>query len=384
MTVVGTRRLRREDPVLLTGEARFVDDLPVTGALHVKVVRSPFAHATIRSIDTEAARAMPGVVAVYTGADLRDDWQTPLPCAWPVTDDMKNPEHYPLAVSEVCFVGDGVAVVVAESAAAARDAMEAIVVDYDELPAAFELEDAVSDTRAGASRPRHEHFVPLGAQARRGRGQPRLRRRGAHGERALRAPAPHPDGHGAARRVHRARAVRRRRHHLLVDADPPHPQDPARGDARPRRASGARGRARGRRRFRFEAQRVRRRGDLPRHREAVEATGPVDRGAHREHAGHRARSRDDPDDRAGRRRRRPHHRGARAARRRHGRLPATRHSRHPVARRVHLPRRLRRYRRTRSRAPASSPTRRRPTRTAVPDGRRRRTRSSGPSTRSPA
>ena len=57
--------------VSLTGEARFVDDLPVTGALHVKVVRSPFAHATIRSIDTEAARAMPGVVAVYTGADLR-------------------------------------------------------------------------------------------------------------------------------------------------------------------------------------------------------------------------------------------------------------------------------------------------------------------------
>ncbi len=146
MTVVGTRRLRREDPVLLTGEARFVDDLPVTGALHVKVIRSPFAHASIRSIDTDAARAMPGVVAVFTGADLRGDWQTPLPCAWPVTADMKNPEHYPLATSEVCFVGDGVAVVVAESAAAARDAMEAVVVDYDELPAAFELEDAASDT----------------------------------------------------------------------------------------------------------------------------------------------------------------------------------------------------------------------------------------------
>ena len=146
MTVVGTRRLRREDPVLLTGEARFVDDLPVTGALHVKLVRSPFAHASIRSIDTDAARAMPGVVAVYTGADLRGDWQTPLPCAWPVTADMKNPEHYPLALTEVCFVGDGVAVVVAESAAAARDAMEAVVVDYEELPAALELEDAAGDT----------------------------------------------------------------------------------------------------------------------------------------------------------------------------------------------------------------------------------------------
>ena len=145
MTVVGTRQLRREDRVLLSGEARFVDDLPITGALHVKVIRSPFAHAAIRSIDTDAARAMPGVVAVYTGADLRDDWQTPLPCAWPVTADMKNPAHYPLALTEVCFVGDGVAVVVAESAAAARDAMEAVVVEYDELPAAFELEDARDD-----------------------------------------------------------------------------------------------------------------------------------------------------------------------------------------------------------------------------------------------
>jgi aerobic carbon-monoxide dehydrogenase large subunit len=146
MTVVGTRRLRREDPVLLTGEARFVDDLPVTGALHVKLVRSPFAHASIRSINTDAARAMPGVVAVFTGVDLRGDWQTPLPCAWPVTADMKNPEHYPLALTEACFVGDGVAVVVAESAAAARDATEGVVVDYAELPAALELADAARDT----------------------------------------------------------------------------------------------------------------------------------------------------------------------------------------------------------------------------------------------
>jgi aerobic carbon-monoxide dehydrogenase large subunit len=145
MTVVGTRRLRREDRILLTGEARFVDDLPVTGVLHLKVVRSPFAHARVRSIDTEAARSMPGVVAALTGAELRDDWQTPMPCAWPVTPDMKNPEHYPLAVDEVRYAGDGIAVVVAENAAAAQDAMEAVVVDYEELPAAVDLEEAARD-----------------------------------------------------------------------------------------------------------------------------------------------------------------------------------------------------------------------------------------------
>jgi carbon-monoxide dehydrogenase large subunit len=146
MTVVGTRRLRREDRILLTGEARFVDDLPVTGVLHLKVVRSPFAHARVLSIDTEPARSIAGVVAVLTGAELRSDWQTPLPCAWPVTPDMKNPEHFPLAVDEVRYAGDGVAVVVAENAAAAQDAMEAVVVEYEELPAAVDLEEAARDT----------------------------------------------------------------------------------------------------------------------------------------------------------------------------------------------------------------------------------------------
>jgi carbon-monoxide dehydrogenase large subunit len=144
--VVGSRKLRREDPALLTGEARFVDDLVVPGALHAKVARSPFAHARIRSINTTEAQAMPGVVAVLTGADVRDDWANPLPCAWPVTDDMKSPEHWPLAIDEARFVGEGVAVVVAETREQARDAMEAVVVDYDELPVVLDLEDAASDS----------------------------------------------------------------------------------------------------------------------------------------------------------------------------------------------------------------------------------------------
>ncbi|MGZ4736105.1 MAG: xanthine dehydrogenase family protein molybdopterin-binding subunit, partial [Acidimicrobiia bacterium] len=144
--VVGTRQLRREDAALLTGEAKFVDDLAVPGALHVKLLRSTVAHARIVSIDTGAAASMPGVVAVYTGADLRDEWANPLPCAWPVTDDMKNPAHWPIAVEEVGYAGDAVAVVVAETKQAARDALESIVVEYDALPAVLDLEDAAADT----------------------------------------------------------------------------------------------------------------------------------------------------------------------------------------------------------------------------------------------
>jgi len=143
--VIGTRLLRREDPALLTGEGRYTDDLQIPGALHMALVRSPFAHARITSIDTDAAKASPGVRAVYTAADLDDLWANPMPCAWPVTDDMKNPAHYPLAKDKVAYVGDAVALVLAESNVAARDAVELVDVDYDPLPAVIDLEDALSD-----------------------------------------------------------------------------------------------------------------------------------------------------------------------------------------------------------------------------------------------
>ncbi len=143
--VIGQRLLRKEDPPLLTGEARFTNDLPVPGALHLALLRSPYAHARIVSIDTAPAAAIEGVVAVYSGADLSDAWAAPMPCAWPVTDDMKSPEHYPLAVDTVNYAGDGVAAVLATSDAIARDAIEAISVDYDVLEAVIDLEDAVSD-----------------------------------------------------------------------------------------------------------------------------------------------------------------------------------------------------------------------------------------------
>ncbi len=144
-TVIGQRMLRREDPALLTGEARFTADLDIPGALFLAVVRSPYAHARITSIDTAAAAGAEGVVAVYSGADLADVWAAPMPCAWPVTDDMKNPPHYPLARDKVCYVGDGVAAVVATSEAAARDAIDLVEVEYEPLEAVIDLEGALSD-----------------------------------------------------------------------------------------------------------------------------------------------------------------------------------------------------------------------------------------------
>jgi len=141
----GQRLLRKEDPALLTGESRFVADLAVPGVLHAAIVRSTIAHGRITSIDLSPALAISGVVAAFTGEDLRDAWAGPLPCAWSVTPDMKSPVHLPLAVGKVNYAGEGVAVVLAESEYTARDAAEAVVVEYDPLPAVIDLEDARSD-----------------------------------------------------------------------------------------------------------------------------------------------------------------------------------------------------------------------------------------------
>ncbi len=143
--IVGESRLRREDSALLTGEAKFIDDLQIPGALWVACVRSPHAHARIGGIDASAALAIEGVVAVYSGDDLADAWAAPLPCAWPVTEDMKNPAHHPVAQGKANYAGDIVAVVVAESRYAAADGLEGVVVDYEPLDAVVTIEDAETD-----------------------------------------------------------------------------------------------------------------------------------------------------------------------------------------------------------------------------------------------
>jgi aerobic carbon-monoxide dehydrogenase large subunit len=145
MATVGTRLLRKEDPKLLTGEGRYIDDLVIPGALWLAMVRSPYAHARVTGIDTAEAASAPGVRGVYTGADLRDAWGAPMPCAWPVTPDMKNPDHFPVATDKVNFLGEIVAVVAADSRYAARDAVEKVVVDYEPLDAVTDLDDALAD-----------------------------------------------------------------------------------------------------------------------------------------------------------------------------------------------------------------------------------------------
>jgi carbon-monoxide dehydrogenase large subunit len=142
---VGSPVLRKEDPELLTGQSRFIDDVTLAGQVWMAVVRSPFGHARITSIDTAAAAAMPGVVGVFTAADLESEWGGPLPFVWPITEDIKVPVHWPLTKDVARFQGDGVAVVVAESRAQAADAAEAVQVSYDPLPAVVDLEEALKD-----------------------------------------------------------------------------------------------------------------------------------------------------------------------------------------------------------------------------------------------
>jgi carbon-monoxide dehydrogenase large subunit len=137
--------LRKEDPALLTGEGQYVDDLHMRGAQWMGMVRSPFAHARIGAVDASEALAMPGVRHVFTGEDLAGEWAAAMPCAWPVTEDMKSPDHWPVARGEACFVGDIVAVVVGETRYEVADAVDAVVVDYEPLDAVIDLEDAASD-----------------------------------------------------------------------------------------------------------------------------------------------------------------------------------------------------------------------------------------------
>ena len=141
-TEIGKARARKEDARLVTGQTSWTDNIQMRRRrCTIALVRSPYAHATIRSVDLVDARASPGVVAAFSGADLRRR-AGGLPCAWPVTADMKAPLHLPLAVEQVAYVGDAVAVVVARSGYEAVDAAAAVVVDYEPLPAVVDLEAA--------------------------------------------------------------------------------------------------------------------------------------------------------------------------------------------------------------------------------------------------
>ena len=136
---------RSEDPVLVSGKGRFTDDINLPGQAYCAMVRSHYAHGTIRGIDTAAARGMPGVLGIYTAAGLESGGVGPLPPRQVMNNQdgtpMLSPVRYALATDKVRYVGDPVAAVVAETAAQARDAAEAVVVDIDPLPAVTSARD---------------------------------------------------------------------------------------------------------------------------------------------------------------------------------------------------------------------------------------------------
>ncbi|MBO0878028.1 MAG: xanthine dehydrogenase family protein molybdopterin-binding subunit, partial [Pseudonocardia sp.] len=153
ITEVGRARTRKEDARLITGRTRWTDNITLNGMLHVSMVRSPVSHAKITGINVDAAKQVPGVVAVFTGADL-DAEQSGLPCAWPINADDTPPRHVSIATDTVRFAGEIVAIVVARSAAIAKDAGDAVEVDYDPLPPVLDMEAALAE---GATLVHPEH-----------------------------------------------------------------------------------------------------------------------------------------------------------------------------------------------------------------------------------
>ncbi|HEV2302229.1 MAG TPA: xanthine dehydrogenase family protein molybdopterin-binding subunit [Stellaceae bacterium] len=147
MSAIGAPVRRREDFRFLTGQGTYTADIDRPGQLYAYIARSPHAHARLGAIDAAAARSAPGVVAVFTGADLEKDGIGGLPCGWQVHSKdgspMAEPPHPVLAQGEVRHVGDPVAVVIADSLAAARDASELLRIDYTVLPAVTDPADAL-------------------------------------------------------------------------------------------------------------------------------------------------------------------------------------------------------------------------------------------------
>jgi len=141
---VGRELRRKEDPALITGKGRYVDDITLPAMLWASFVRSPEAHAKIVSIDTSAAAGRPGIQAVYTGEDM-SDIGGPLPMAWaPPGVEVANPPHWPLARGEVNHVGDPVAVVIGDDRYAVADAADEVIVEYESLPAVVDPEAAIA------------------------------------------------------------------------------------------------------------------------------------------------------------------------------------------------------------------------------------------------
>jgi len=143
--IFGSRVKRKEDPRMISGTGLYTADVKLSGMVYTSFVRSPHAHAKLKRMDTSKAKKSPGVVAVYTGADIKGKVAA-VPCAWAIPNsDLKIPEYLPLAVDKVRYVGDPVAVVVADSLSHAEDAAEKVQVDYEPLAAIVDQEEATKD-----------------------------------------------------------------------------------------------------------------------------------------------------------------------------------------------------------------------------------------------
>ncbi|HYD65248.1 xanthine dehydrogenase family protein molybdopterin-binding subunit [Azospirillum sp.] len=148
-TGIGASVRRREDQRFLTGRGTYTDDISRPNQTHAVMLRSPHAHARIRSIDAGTALKAPGVIAVLTGADMAADNVNGLPCGWLIHNKdgspMKEPPHWPLARDRVRYVGDQLAVVIAETREQAKDAAELVDVDYEELPPVASIRAALAE-----------------------------------------------------------------------------------------------------------------------------------------------------------------------------------------------------------------------------------------------
>jgi carbon-monoxide dehydrogenase large subunit len=146
--IFGSGIRRREDPRLITGAAQYTDDLVLPRMAHLAVVRSPHGHARIKRIDTKKAASLPGVLGVFTGQQMKDAGFGPIPCAWVVPNsNTQTPPYPPVAIDVVRYVGNAVAIVVAEDRYGAKDAVDAVEVEYEALPAVV---DAFQATQPGA------------------------------------------------------------------------------------------------------------------------------------------------------------------------------------------------------------------------------------------
>src|SRR4029077_7810638 len=145
---IGASVVRKEDKRFITGKGRYVDDIKLQGMTYAHFIRSPHAHAKVKSIDSSAAMKMPGVVGVLTGQQIVDDKVGNLICGWAITSKdgspMKMGAWPAMAPDTVRFAGQAVAVVIAETKNQAKDAAEAVVVDYEEVPAVSNVRAALA------------------------------------------------------------------------------------------------------------------------------------------------------------------------------------------------------------------------------------------------